>query len=103
MKCARALPTLAAISLAALSFPAAGGAEDVFRAGAQAIDVTPEKLPVIVLGMFTERTADRVHDRLFARCLVLESGAERVAIAVVDSCMMPRDLLDEAKELAAKA
>lgn len=62
--------------------------------------MTPEKLPVHVLGMFTDRRADTVTDRLYAKCLVLDDGAERLALVVVDSCMMPRDLLDRAKELA---
>ncbi len=73
------------------------------RAGACAIDITPKSFPVIVNGMFTERKATRAHDPLHARCLVLASGATRVAIAVVDSCLMPRELLDEAKALASKA
>jgi hypothetical protein len=71
-----------------------------FRAGAHAIDVTPPKFPVIVNGMFLERVAKTAHDRLYARCLVMDDGRTRVAVVVVDSCMMPRDLLDRAKEMA---
>ncbi|MBI4324987.1 MAG: hypothetical protein HY674_06950 [Chloroflexi bacterium] len=71
-----------------------------FRAGACAIDITPKKFPVIVNAMFTERSADRVQDSLQARCLVLDDGASRLAIAVVDTCMLPRELIDLAKELA---
>jgi hypothetical protein len=74
----------------------------VFRAGACAIDVNPPKLPVHVLGMFTDRMADKVCDPLHARCLVLDDGRERLAIVVVDSCMMPRDLLDHAKDIASQ-
>src|SRR5262249_54364326 len=40
-----------------------------FRAGAVAVDVTPEKFPVIVNGMFTARVANSATDRLHARCL----------------------------------
>ncbi len=72
-------------------------------AGAHAVDITPTEFPVIVNGGFLERTADKVNDRLHARCLVLGSGDERVAIVVVDSCVLPRELLDEAKELASKS
>ena len=78
----------------------AAPAKPLFRAGACAIDVNPPKLPVHVLGMFTDRMADKVCDPLQARCLVLDDGQERLAIVVVDSCMMPRDLLDQAKDLA---
>lgn len=44
-------------------------------AGAAVVDITPEKGPVVVNGMFTERSADRAHDRLFVRALAL--GAAR--------------------------
>ncbi len=74
-----------------------------FRAGAMAVDVTPTRFPVIVNGMFEERTADRASDPLYARSLVLDDGHTQLAIVVVDSLMLPRELLDEAKELAAKA
>lgn len=74
-----------------------------FRAGAYAIDISPLKLPVIINGGMTERIADKITDRLHARCLVLDDGTTQVAIVVVDSCMVPRDLLDEAKELARQA
>jgi len=83
----------------------AGEAEppEPLRAGAHAIDITPEKFPVIVNGMFQQRRTNRAHDRLHARCLVLAAGEMRLAIVVVDSCLIPRELLDEAKALAAKA
>ena len=74
-----------------------------FRAGAHAVDISPQKLPVIVNAMFTERSADKVVDPLFAKALVLDDGTTRIALCVVDSCMMPRDLIDRAKELAAQA
>ena len=73
------------------------------RAGAYAIDISPTAYPVIVNGMFTERTAEKAFDPLQARCLVLASGDTRLAIVVVDSCGVMREYLDEAKELASKA
>ncbi|MEO6809866.1 MAG: LamG-like jellyroll fold domain-containing protein, partial [Isosphaeraceae bacterium] len=75
----------------------------VFRAGAVAIDVSPKTLPVIVNGGFLEKRTDKVNDAPHARCLVLDDGKTRIAIVVVDSCMVPRDLLDRAKGLASKA
>src|SRR3954469_23060668 len=81
---------------------AAPGTERGLRVGAFAMDVTPAKYPVIVNGMFEERTADRDVDPLFARAFVFSDGGTRIAIVVVDSCMLPRELLDEAKALAAK-
>jgi hypothetical protein len=76
---------------------------DGLRAGAAAVEVTPEKFPVVVNGMFTERSATMKHDSLFARAIVLDDGKSPVAICVVDSCMMPRELLDKMKADASAA
>ena len=73
-----------------------------FRAGAAAVDVTPQKLPVVVVGGILSRTATEVHTPLFAKAIVLDDGQTRLAIVVVDSCAMPRSLIDEAKAMAAK-
>ncbi|WP_165251342.1 LamG domain-containing protein [Paludisphaera soli] len=73
-----------------------------FRAGAAVVDVSPTAFPVIVNGGFLQAIGHETRDPLHARCVVLEDGATRLAIAVVDSCMMPRELIDEAKELASK-
>lgn len=72
------------------------------RAGAAAVDVTPIQFPVLVNGGMTSRTADQVAGRLYARAVVVADDQERIAVVVVDSCMMPRPLLDEAKQLAAQ-
>lgn len=72
----------------------------VFRAGAAAVDVSPTKFPVIVNGGFLEATANSLVDPLFIRGLVLDDGTTRLAIAVIDSCMLPRELIDRGKELA---
>ena len=79
-----------------------GMAAAEFRAGAIAVDVTPERFPVIVNCAFLEQTATGVQDRLHARCLVLDDGKERLAIVIVDSCMMPREFLDKTKQLVAE-
>ncbi len=72
------------------------------RVGASAIDISPTHFPVIVNGMFEERSADRTVDPLFARAFVFDDGSTRIAIVVVDSCMLPRELLDAAKSEASK-
>ncbi|MEW6306985.1 MAG: LamG-like jellyroll fold domain-containing protein [Verrucomicrobiota bacterium] len=91
------LPALALVVLSPCLVHAAG-----LRAGAFAIDISPTNFPVIVNGSFVERTTDKVFDPIHARCLVLDDGTTRLATVVVDSCMVPRELLDEAKALAAK-
>ena len=48
--------------------------------------------------MFTERNADHVEDALWAKSLSLGQGDETIILCVVDTCMMPRDLIDQAKQ-----
>lgn len=67
------------------------------RAGAAVVDATPPSFPVAVNGMFTERAATRAVDPIEVRALALDDGTTRIVLAVVDSCMVPRDLLDAAK------
>jgi hypothetical protein len=57
---------------------------------------------VLVNGGMTSRNATGVTDPLYAKALVLANGKTEIAIVVVDSCMMPRPMLDEAKNLASK-
>ncbi len=73
-----------------------------FRAGAVVVDVTPKTLPVIVNGSMRSRTVETISTPLNARGLALADGDTKLVIVVVDSCMMPRDLLDEVKQLASK-
>lgn len=76
-------------------------ASDPFRAGAAVVDVSPISFPVTVNGGMTSRTADKVVTPVNARAIVMAQGDREVALVVVDSCMMPRFLLDEAKAMAA--
>jgi neutral ceramidase len=80
----------------------AGDDARAFRAGAYAMDVTPKKFPVSVNGGMQDRQAKGAHDPLHARCLVLDDGKTRIALVVVDSCMIPRAITDAAKAKARK-
>lgn len=82
---------------------AATASAEVFRAGAHAIDVTPQKLPVRVAGSIRETWREKITDKLHSRTLVLDDGATQIVIATVDTCLMDREMLDRAKELAGKA
>ena len=91
--------------LSTTAFPAVDAQESkpaVFRAGAAMVDITPTVFPVIVNGMVEERTAEKAHDALMSRALVLDDGAEKIAIVVVDSLMLTRAMLDDAKEQASQ-
>ncbi|MCA9063878.1 MAG: hypothetical protein KDA96_12490 [Planctomycetaceae bacterium] len=73
------------------------------QVGAARVDVTPIQFPVFVNGGMTSRTVDRAVTPLHARAVVVDDGRERIAIVVVDSCMIGRDVLDDARLLAAES
>lgn len=74
------------------------------KAGAYVQDVTPPFDSLLINGGFLERRRGKMTPGdLKARCFVLERGEVTIAIAVVDSCMIPRELCDQAKALAFKA
>ncbi|HBJ37945.1 MAG TPA: hypothetical protein DDZ51_24930 [Planctomycetaceae bacterium] len=77
-------------------------AEDVsgFSAGAAVVDVGPTKFPIVVNGNMTAKYADKIVTPVNARAIVMAQGKTQVAMVVVDSCMMPRFLLDETKSMA---
>lgn len=72
------------------------------RAGASAVDITPTRFPVIQNGGFIEGQIALATDKLYARCLALDDGNVALALVIVDSCMIPRTVCDEAKRLAAE-
>ncbi len=73
-----------------------------FKAGAAVIDITPPKLPVLVNGGMLSRYVDKINTRVNARAIVMSDGKSQIAIVVADSCMMSREVLDDAKAMAAK-
>jgi hypothetical protein len=64
------------------------------------VDITPTNLPIRTAGNLTLTIANKVLDPLNVRALVLDDGRTQLAIAVVDSCMVDRETLDAAKQLA---
>lgn len=70
------------------------------KVGAAAIDVTPQKFPVLINGGFFPRSGEPTE--IYARAIVLDDGKQRIAMVVTDSCMLPKDLIDSAKKLAAE-
>lgn len=74
-------------------------AQAPFQAGVFAKNITPTKLPVWVNGNIAGVQADRVHDPLHARCLVMSQNNTTLAICIVDNCILPLDLVERAREL----
>ncbi|MBL8295465.1 MAG: hypothetical protein JNN08_26705 [Bryobacterales bacterium] len=87
--------------LAFLTLPWA--AEAKLRAGAAVADITPQEWPIRVIGNFGLTMANKAHDPLHVRALVLEDGGVKIAIALVDNCIIKREEMDRAKALASKS
>ena len=101
--CIYGLVSLVSLALCGSLVSAEDNSGKTFQAGVFSVDITPTEFPVIVNGYFTERTAEKAFDRLMSRALVLDDGETRIAIVVVDNLMIPRGLLDEAKQIASEA
>lgn len=72
------------------------------QAGAAVVNVNPERMPTWINGGMTGRQTSDIKTDVNARAVVLADDDTEIAIVVVDSCMMGRPILDEAKKLAAK-
>jgi neutral ceramidase len=79
--------------------PLAGAADParVFRAGAATSNISPW-IGLSMNGGMQDNPVAHVHDELQARALVLDDGQTRLAIVVCDSCMIPRDVITDAKK-----
>jgi len=95
---AACLGALLCSSLASAQQPGENKTARSFRAGAAASNITPW-LGLSINGNFSDQKARHIHDELHARCLVLDDGRTRLALVVVDSCMVPREIFDEARQL----
>ncbi len=93
-----------AILVFALSFFEVGisNAHAQLRVGVYLKNINPKTMPVWVNGNIAGVKSERIHDPLNARCLVLDDGKIKLAICVVDSCIIPIELIDEARALTAK-
>src|SRR5262245_21557474 len=92
-----------ALAVSGLAQTRALGAPAGLRPGAAKVDLTPLRLPVIRNGGFMEAADSKIADPIHARAVVLDDGSNRLAIAIVDSCMMPREFCDQVKAQAARA
>ncbi len=68
----------------------------LFRAGAAQTNITPW-LGLSLAGHMRDRKISRVHDELHAKSVVFDDGTNQLAIVMVDSCMVPREIFDAAK------
>lgn len=89
----------AAIGLAVI-FCQATSLQAEIRVGADMVDITPDQLPVLVNGGMLSRSVDQIKTRINARAIAVSDNETTIAMVVVDSCMLPRLLLDDAKQRA---
>jgi hypothetical protein len=95
---------ISVLLLVALAISVSGAAESTgFRAGAAAVDITPKEFPLNMPGGFSANPADRAHDPLFARTLVLDDGTTVLSMTVIDNLGAPPEILNEAKQAASAA
>ncbi|MDA0346311.1 MAG: neutral/alkaline non-lysosomal ceramidase N-terminal domain-containing protein [Verrucomicrobia bacterium] len=73
------------------------------QAGAATVDITPKEWPIYLRGGYDKKEAYTAHDPLYARAIVLQNGDTRLAIVIVDSCMVRRTNFDLAKQQASQA
>ncbi len=71
------------------------------KAGAAVVNITPT-LGCSLAGGMRDNIATEIHDELHVRGLVLDNGKARIAMATIDSCVVPRTILDRAKALIAQ-
>ncbi|MBN2294855.1 MAG: neutral/alkaline non-lysosomal ceramidase N-terminal domain-containing protein [Pirellulales bacterium] len=90
------------ICLFSSTSPANDAESSGFRAGAAKADITPTEWPVHMVGSFAPRLAHKAWDPLYVRAIVLDDGNTKMAIAVVDNCLIARSLFDEAKRRVEK-
>jgi neutral ceramidase len=76
-------------------------AAKIFRAGAATSNISP-KIGTSNNGNFQDVTIKSIHDETWARGIVLDDGQTKLAIVVSDLCMVPREIVDEAKRRASE-
>lgn len=105
--CPRFLPLCLAIALLLPGLLTSSGQtspatkEPVLRAGAATSNISPW-LGLSINGNMRDVLVRHVHDELHARCLVLDNGNSRIAFVVVDSCMIPLEVIERAKDRISK-
>ncbi|MDY0166809.1 MAG: hypothetical protein RBS80_09715 [Thermoguttaceae bacterium] len=82
--------------LAGLAFCPAAASERVFRAGAAKSNITPP-MGALLVGEWVPQPASHVNDELWARCLVLDDGDNRIVVVIADNLGFCREVGDAAR------
>lgn len=95
-RCVSIVAALTLLVSLCVAVDAAEKAKPGLRAGAATGNITPW-LGEPIVGGWNSPPAKHVHDDLHVRCLVLDDGATRIAMAIVDSVGVSREVFDDAK------
>ncbi len=94
---------LAALTVLLIATPPALAAPPAtLRAGAAAVDVTPQEFPLNMPGGFNANMAQSAHDPLHSRAMVLDDGTTKLAMVVVDSLGVSPEVIEESKQIASR-
>jgi neutral ceramidase len=72
------------------------------RIGAAAVKITPP-VGIPMAGYYYERGADKIHDDLYAKAIVIEKDSSKVAIVTCDLTAITSDIVMVARELVEKS
>lgn len=98
MNLKRGIWTVVATFVALSSFFSSSSVFAVLYAGAGKANITP-KLGTAINGGVTAGYANYIHDELWAKALVFGDGTTKLAIVVVDTCLMDQDFCDHVKRM----
>ncbi len=84
------------VALIMLVSPASPAPSAELKVGAAAVVITPPA-GTPMAGYYLERGARSVHDDLYARSIVIESGDRAAALVVLDLITTPRELVERAR------
>ena len=73
----------------------------MLQVGVASVDITPP-LGTEILGYFSRRVAEDIHDPLEAVAMVVDDGQQQVAVMVLDLCILKREDIDIARTRAAE-
>src|SRR5690242_13340628 len=88
-------PFLLAICISNCCF--AANAAEVFKIGAAAVDITPEK-GTPMAGYYQERAAQGTHDPLMAKAIVMADDRIKVALVALDLISTTQTVVDQARK-----
>ena len=70
--------------------------------GTGEVDITPKEWPLPLVGGWSPKPTDEIHDPLHARALAFKNGDGQAVIVIVDNLMIGRETHDEIRAIAAK-